>query len=161
MDKATWFCLLANHMHSGLGIPHFTDTLCPGQVHVKLTCSLGISIKELWGSDSLLFPSPSSPSPSSPLPLLPSPFPFLPPPPQSGPLNIARGTVSSPVGSKYNHCNGSFLTAGALRTCVLCLLVNPALVRSNGQVFKCVMRSLQTEMRQRVCKGTVHRPKVD
>jgi len=33
---------------------------------------------------------------------------------------------------KYNHCNGSLLTAGALRTCVLCLLVNPALVRSNG-----------------------------
>ena len=40
----------------------------------------------------------------------------------------------------YNYCNGSVLTAGALRTCVLCLLVNPALVRSNGQVFKCVMR---------------------
>ena len=64
-------------------------SLCP----YHFCISVGISIKELAGSDSLSFFSPplSLCSLPFPLPSLPSPIPLPPLPPRSGPLNPARG----------------------------------------------------------------------
>ena len=54
-----------------------------------------------------------------------------------------------------------FWQPGALRTYVLCLLVNPALVRVKAKCLSALCVGLQTEMQQRVCKETVHYPKAD
>jgi len=75
-------------------------------VSSRRTTSVGISIKELGGSDSLS--SPFSPLPSLPLPSLLSPIPLSPfPRREAAPLNPAIGGLGSAVSSSSEVRGGA------------------------------------------------------